>query len=147
MKPISRKSGFSLVEIMVVVVIIGLLASIAIPAFNRVRVTARASAFANDMRTFVTAAETYLLETGMELEDSSTGNVPTGWAEYIPVNKWTSPTPIGGSWDMEIGALGVVGYDFTEQELTELDAMHDDGSLTTGSVRKIAGDRYYHVMY
>ena len=54
-----ESQGFTLVELMIVVVIIGLLASFAIPAFNRTRVVSRGTAFLNDLRVFADAADTY----------------------------------------------------------------------------------------
>jgi prepilin-type N-terminal cleavage/methylation domain-containing protein len=45
-----KKSGFTLVEIMIVVAIIGLLAAIAIPSFVKARNTSQQSACINNMR-------------------------------------------------------------------------------------------------
>lgn len=58
----TSKKGFTLVEIMIVVVIIGLLAAMAIPAFQRVRESSRASAMDNDARQLASAAQQYMLE-------------------------------------------------------------------------------------
>jgi len=58
----SRKSAFTLVEIMIVVAIIGLLAAIAIPNFVRARKTAQASACVNNLRLIDAAAQQFLLE-------------------------------------------------------------------------------------
>jgi type IV pilus assembly protein PilA len=59
----SSKKGFTLVEIMIVVVIIGLLAAMAIPAFQKVRVSSQDKAVTNNMRQL--AADQYFLEAGV----------------------------------------------------------------------------------
>ena len=56
------RKGFTLVEIMIVVVIIGLLAAMAIPAFQRVRENSINSRMDNDARQLASAAQQYFLE-------------------------------------------------------------------------------------
>lgn len=147
-----ESQGFTLVELMIVVVIIGLLASFAIPAFNRTRVVSRGTAFLNDLRVFADAADTYMIETGEYLEDSGSGSVPTGWDAYISTAKWTGGTPIGGVWDVELDSfgikagLGVHGPDFTSQQMQDIEDSYDDGDLSTGKFRRIAADRYYFIL-
>jgi type IV pilus assembly protein PilA len=62
-----RKSsqGFTLVEIMIVVVIIGLLAAMAIPAFQKVRQSSQDKAVMNNARQLAAAADQYFLENGV----------------------------------------------------------------------------------
>jgi type IV pilus assembly protein PilA len=61
---VSRK-GFTLVEIMIVVVIIGLLAAMAIPAFQKVRVSSQDKAVLNNARQLAAGADQYYLENGV----------------------------------------------------------------------------------
>ena len=58
----SRKSGFTLVEIMIVVAIIGLLAAIAIPNFVRARNTSQVNACINNLRQLDGAKQQWALE-------------------------------------------------------------------------------------
>ena len=68
----SRKAGFTLVEIMIVVAIIGLLAAIAIPNFVKARATAQMNACINNLRQIDAAKQQWALE-----KSKSTTDVPT----------------------------------------------------------------------
>jgi len=69
----NRKAGFTLVEIMIVVAIIGLLAAIAIPNFVRARTTAQMNACINNLRLIDSSKQQWALE-----QHQNTGSVPTG---------------------------------------------------------------------
>ncbi len=65
MKMNQSSKGFTLVEIMIVVVINGLLAAMAIPAFQKVRQSSQDKAVLNNARQLSAAADQYYLENGV----------------------------------------------------------------------------------
>jgi type IV pilus assembly protein PilA len=69
MKSLRSNKGFTLVEIMIVVVIIGLLAAMAIPAFQKVRASSQDMTVLNNMRQLGGAADQYFLEYGCSTVD------------------------------------------------------------------------------
>src|SRR6187401_1539893 len=86
----SRQSGFTLVEIMIVVAIIGLLAAIAIPNFVRARTSSQANACINNLRQIDGAVQQWALE-NKQLSSA----VPTE-ANITPYMKAVPICPAGG---------------------------------------------------
>jgi type IV pilus assembly protein PilA len=82
MKNNRSNKGFTLVEIMIVVVIIGLLAAMAIPAFQKVRASSQDKAVTNNLRQLSAAADQYFLEQGVSTVTSAE-LVGTASSQYI----------------------------------------------------------------
>ena len=78
------KAGFTLVEIMIVVAIIGLLAAIAIPNFVKARATSQANACINNLRQIDAAASQWALE--QKKTSGSTASLSTDLLPYIKAN-------------------------------------------------------------
>ena len=95
MKQIKSSKGFTLVEIMIVVVIIGLLAAMAIPAFQKVRAASQTKAVLNNLRQLSSAAQQYFLENGVTTVTSSELVGPTLYIKVInTVAGETYPSPL-----------------------------------------------------
>ncbi len=98
----TSKKGFTLVEIMIVVVIIGLLAAMAIPAFQQVRTNSIGSRMDNDARQIGSAAQQYMLENSQSSlpnigYTAATGAVTgpiTDYVEKIGTGYTTVPTAV-----------------------------------------------------
>ena len=72
MKLLNKKEGFTLIELMIVVVIIGILAAIAIPKFANTKEKAYVASMKSDLRNLVTAQEAYFSDNNSTYA-SSTG--------------------------------------------------------------------------
>lgn len=156
-RPRSGYAGFTLVEILIVVVILGILAAIVIPKFANATSESSKSVFAANLRSFVEATSYYQFENGEYPEDGSSGAMPTGFEAYVDSKDWVNGTPIGGVWDTEADDLGgvkfAVGVHFDGTGVTrddsymlEIDRQIDDGDLETGSFQKLADQRYYSIV-
>jgi len=78
--PRSRVTGFTLVEIMIVVAIIALLAAIAVPGFLRARKRSQASRIINDLRLIDSAVDQYAIETN---KISGATVAVSDWTNYL----------------------------------------------------------------
>ena len=95
----NRKAGFTLVEIMIVVAIIGLLAAIAIPNFVKARATSQANACINNMRQIDAAVNQWALETH-QTTGATAPSLATDLTPYIKLNVAGSipSCPAGGTY-------------------------------------------------
>jgi prepilin-type N-terminal cleavage/methylation domain-containing protein len=147
--PRRRHKGFTLVEILIVVVIIGLLVALAIPAMQNVRKVTIANRVAADLKTFAGAFEQAALENGTWPTDGIPRSVPPGMDGALPMGAWGERTPAGGfyDWDQDVfGITAAVSIDNPTVDLAVLqriDDVLDDGDLATGIFRQRSGGVMY----
>lgn len=94
-----RQEGFTLIEIMIVIMILGLLLGIALPSVMHARMKTNASSCRENLRVIVSAKERWAMD------NNKPSNATPTWGELVPIYlKGNKPLcPGGGTYD--IGAL------------------------------------------
>ncbi len=145
-----RNAGFSLVEVMVVVMIISMLAALGVPAIIRVKTKAKVSVIVSDLRVFASAFDAHAQESGGWPAEVDAGVFPAGLTGRLNDVSWQRKTPIGGKYNWENDQLhggirpraAIAISDTDDAPLIEdgdlwleIDRALDDGNLSTGNFR------------
>ena len=151
------QSGFTLIEILVVVLVIGIIASIAVTAYTRQIDKARVAATAGDLKTFHTGFLSYATDRNQFPPDShlqAPYHLPNGAGvePYLPVRRWAGETPLGGFYNWEgpnnYPYAGISLFEATAEPsvMAMLDERIDDGDLSTGIFRITPNSRYTYII-
>ncbi len=132
---------------MVVVIVIGILAALALPALQRVQERAMASRLANDFRQFEAAFQRYVLETGQWPPAFDAGAIPAGMNGHLP-GAFAHSSPLGGNYAWSGPSHNVVLRNSLTRDtvMQRVDALLDDGNLNTGHFAKTAGVGYHFLV-
>ena len=139
--------GFTLVEIMIAVLIIGMLSMMVQASLRRVNLRAKSAAYQNDCRVFAEAFTRYAQETGGYPPDGGPHFMPAVMVPYLNRSQWMRVTPLGGYYDWDNidssdawpdrvkAAIAVSGNTMTVAQLQQIDEWIDDGNIATGNFR------------
>jgi prepilin-type N-terminal cleavage/methylation domain-containing protein len=97
--------GFTLVEIMIVVSILGLLLAIAIPNYVKARANSQANACINNLRQIDGAMQQFALENNKHV--GATVNYPTDLTPYIKLNSVSQIPACPGGGTYTVSAVGI----------------------------------------
>ncbi len=100
----TRRRGFTLVELMVVVTIIGILARIAIPKYQQVRLRARAAAMISELNVIRGAAYQAYENNGVWPAETGTGKVPAAMKSLLRNGFSFTPEP-GVRYDWRLAGM------------------------------------------
>ena len=156
-KIISKKDGFTLLELTIVIAIVAFLAAIAIPAVAAYRDKATFRRLASDLKTFGDAFKIYMISNDCyppDSHDDAPYHLQNGYGmeDYLPIDAWLGTPPWGGFYNWEgpdnypYAGISLYGTTADDSMMTELDKMMDDGDLTTGSFQKTSNGRYTYIV-
>lgn len=146
-----KDKGFTLIELMIVVAIIGILASIALPSYKNMVLRASLSETAAQLGSFARAFDIAKQVNGVYPDDTHL-TLPVARGLAINETEWSSTTAIGGNWNWEgpdgysYAGISIVGPSATEEEIAELDTILDNGDLESGKFRKTANGRFTYIL-
>ncbi|PYK69320.1 MAG: prepilin-type cleavage/methylation domain-containing protein [Verrucomicrobia bacterium] len=122
----TRRAGFTLVEIMIVVGIITLLAALAIPGFLRARKRAQASRVKDDLRLIEAAVDQYAVET--QRQPGAVVSV-ADWTAYLKKETLLCTT-----------GKDLLGHDFGSQTVDQIPIIP---SATYAALSDVADDGFW----
>lgn len=149
------QKGFTLIEVLIVIAIVGLMSSVSITATSTIREKARVSKTASNMLTLAKAAE---------LVYDQTGTVPCTYSasagtwddtqevlQFQTIVNWPRSNAYGGVFLWSGASIAgqpyaIMANNIPVESAVAIDASIDDGSLSTGRVRSISGTTVVNIV-
>ena len=139
-----RRSGFTIIELLMTMTIVGLLSAVAVPKFTEMKRRATATQLLGDFGVMRHAAMTFYVDSGYFPRETPTGSLPANLDTYLPAgfsmtkDEWTMDYE---NWTLTTGmrtATGVaIGISFvvpdTKLGLTAMRLVGNVPAYTTGS--------------
>ena len=132
-----RRAGFTIVELLIVIIVIAILASISIVVYSGVRTRAQASQVVNDLRNIGQTLQRYEVDNGRLpcFDHSWSDGQEVSWS--APYMRWPkNPTGSQYHWEHNIaGATVSISMPNLGADLAvAVDRAFDDGNLSTGNI-------------
>lgn len=138
MHPYLLARAFSLIELVMVIVIIGIIGAIAVPRYGAFATNAKISSYTQEISTLIEGVYEYGQTNGSYPAHEAGFAFPTELADLFFEPQSDFKTPFGGIWryknsggSVSVGSKKASGAPDTA-EMTRIDAMLDDGNLSTG---------------
>ena len=143
-----NESGFTLLELLIVVSIIGVLASLALPAYQDYAFRAKLSEMVLEMDSIKDRLYEYRVVTGEYPPDTHIVPPPeVGMPDY-----WYEETLLGGNYNWEgpdnyaYAGISILGVTAEQRHIIYFDRLIDDGNLSTGSFRLTGNGRHTWIL-
>ena len=122
------KSGFTLVEILIVVVILGILAAIVIPQFTEASTEAKESRLVSDLQTVRSQIELYKIQHNDDLPGAGSASFTDAMTKYTDVDGALATTQAPGD-----GVYGPYLQKIPTNPWNDLATVGEDGTLGDNS--------------
>lgn len=150
----SQRVGFSLLEVVFVLAILGVIAALATPALMRARNSTENKVVVNDLRIFSEAFNRYNVEQSGWPSSQGDASFPSEMQGYLSEASWSNNSPVGGNYQwyapVDLGdttvtaAIAIQDSNITLEQVEKIDSVIDDGNTSTGEFR--LGIRNYPVI-
>ncbi len=134
--PQRLRSGFTLIEIAIAVVIVAVLATLAIPLFQRIQNQSLSQRLAHDLRVISNAFAIYEMEEGTWPAPAPAGTMPEGMAGFLPRSYDEGVQGRGDwVWSVDASGVGILSFEGSSLPIAVLaivDKTLDDGDVSEG---------------